>query len=787
MAKRNRWMIATAALLLTSTGAAMAQQPAVPQPPAVSTESEYVPPPLNVLDFGFRGTSITGDRARFERYRDLRDGAFSRISFGKATDTYVFKAKMDNIGYRDQRYLVDYDNSGKVKFTAQWDSVPLNYSYQTSTPWVEQSRGVFTLDPAARLLVQNNTPGVVGVPTSAAQLLTPSIYRDLAKPIDIQASRGTAGFTARFAPTQDLAFNVAFNSTRKSGHEVKGASFAFNVADQLAVPLDNRTNDVTAAAEWANEQGMIRVAWDGSWFNNDIHELLFDNPVRATDTFPIDASGYSNGRGAAQSRMAAPPSNSLNKISALGLYKMPGRSAVNGQVSLTTMNQNDTLIPWTSNQVINSPAVFSSFPGLAQLPRSTAEAKVRGINALLNFTARPNRYFGLNMRYRYNDHQNRTPIFDAVEYVRLDAVPEETGGETEHFNIKQNTLDLNATFNVMSHTALRVGYTLDDIKRTGRAFSDSTDYTFRTTLDTLGNQYVSLQVIYENTQRIGTGFSEQSLEDGGFQPGLRTYDEADRVRNRGWLVFTITPASMVDGTFSLAAGKDKFQGEGHEFGLLNNKNTVVNAGINVSPRDTVRFGANYGRDQYTSNQNSRNANPPGTDYGSWFDPNRTWFLNNNEKVNNANIYLDLIKAIEKTDIRVSYDYSDSNNAFVHSGPRIEELSTNTALSGPSAILYPGFTIPAPCAAGLTSCFEPLPAITNTWQRFMVDLKYMFTARTGVGLGYWYEKFDVSDYATVDLPGQPGTPRIDYLGVISTGYGNRPYKGNTGFLRLLYTF
>ena len=40
---------------------------------------------------------------------------------------------------------------------------------------------------------------------------------------------------------------------------------------------------------------------------------------------------------------------------------------------------------------------------------------------------------------------------------------------------------------------------------------------------------------------------------------------------------------------------------------------------------------------------------------------------------------------------------------------------------------------------------------------------------------------------IDLPGAPGTPRNDYLGEINTGYGNRPYKGNTGFLRLLYQF
>ena len=31
------------------------------------------------------------------------------------------------------------------------------------------------------------------------------------------------------------------------------------------------------------------------------------------------------------------------------------------------------------------------------------------------------------------------------------------------------------------------------------------------------------------------------------------------------------------------------------------------------------------------------------------------------------------------------------------------------------------------------------------------------------------------------------PRIDYLGEIGTGYGNRPYRGSSGLLRLLYSF
>jgi hypothetical protein len=476
--------------------------------------------------------------------------------------------------------------------------------------------------------------------------------------------------------------------------------------------------------------------------------------------------------------MAVPPSNTLNTVSTTGLYKMPSHTTISGTVSFTAMSQNDALLPYTINPAIANPTVYQTYPGLAALPRGTAEADVHGVNAMFNFTSRPNSFFGLAMRYRFNDHQNLTPAFDATQYVRFDAAPENTGGITEQFNIRENTFDLTGTFNVLPHTNLKLGYIYDDFNRTGRSFSDSRDYTLRASIDTVGNQYVMLRATYDHTTRIGSGFSESSLEDGGAQPGLRFYDEADRDRNKGMLLFVLTPVEVFDVTLSVAAGKDIYNGPGHDFGLLNNSNTSYNAGVNFIPGKTVDFGVNYGYEKFSSLQNSANANPPGTDYGSWTDPNRVWNLNNDEKVNSFDVYLDLNKLLANTLIKFTYDYSDSDNAFVHSGPRIFELANNVALT-------PGDT--KPCAAGLTSCFLPLPNVTNKWQRAAVDLKYFFTTKVGVGLGYWYEKFDVSDYSTFDLPGQPGTPRIDILGEINTGYGNRPYKGQTGFFRLLYQF
>lgn len=744
---RNKLMIWTA-VLLCSAPLASAQQEAAPATPGAVT---------GVVDFGFRGGALEQDYARYERYRDLRDGAFSRIAFGQEKDGYKWNAGAYNIGYRDQNYFVNFTN-GRSRASGSFDAIPLNYSYLTSTPWTETSTGVFTLPDAAQAAVQNRQPGVVGIPTNAAALATPSIYRGLATQFDLRSRRDTVAAAYAFDFSKTMAVNLTFATTKKTGNQPYSMSFAFNNANELPMPLNHRTNEFGAGLEYTREQGMIRLGWESSFFNQNISSITWDNPLRLTDTVPYDSNGYSNGNGPATGRIATWPSNSLNAVSLTGLYKMPGRTTINGLVSFTAMNQNDALIPWTTNSFITNPSVLAEFPGLAALPRPTAEAKVHGINALFNMTSRPNRYFGMRMRYRFNDHKNLTPAFNGIDYVRFDAVPEDVGSFTQRFNITQNTFDLTGTFNVIKYTSVNIGYVFDSWDRTGRSFADMRDHTLRTSVDVLGNQWVQVRANYDHTKRIGSGFSEASIEEGGYQGGLRFYDEADRIRNRGTVLVSVNPIEMVDITALYSRGTDRYEGPGFEFGLLDNLNDNVTFIVGITPNDNVNFGVSYGRDHFESNQKSRNASPPPDP--TWTDPARDWTLNNDEVVNNVDVFLNLPNLIQKTNVRFNYDYSDSDNGFLFGGPRIASLTA-------------------------ARTFLPLPNVTNKWNRLSADVQYRFAQRVGLGLGYWYEKFDISDFATIDLA--PAVPRIDYLGGLMTGYGNRPYKGSTAFLRVLYFF
>jgi hypothetical protein len=794
---RNR-ILTIAALLLTAR-AGYAQTPSQAAQPQAGTS-----PFAGTVDIGGLFTTTDGDEARYERYRDTRDGVYSSLSVNRETPSLLFSARALHSGYRDQRYEASV-LSRRVNVGFEWVTLPLNFSYIARTPYVT-SGNTLMLDDTAQRAVQGPTNAAndgtaVGVPCAPgappASCNTPalatqakaarSIYDSLASPFDMRHVRDTANVSLNYAATRAIDVDARFTSSMRDGQQPWGASFAFNTAVELPQPIEQRTNDLSVGASWSNPRGMFRVGWDGSWFNNDIKSLVWDNPIRLTDfnngllppAGPYDGSAYVNGNGPAQGRQAMAPNNTMNVVSATGLYKLAGRTTLNGTVQFTSQNQDEDLIPWTINSVINTPAVLAAFPHLVQLPRATAEAEAKGVNTLISLSSRPVRMVNFTVRYRYNERDVQTPPFDATEYVRFDAVPEENEeGISHQFDSSRHLLDTGVSFTPGGWGTVRVGYGHEAVERHGRGFSDVGEHILRLSYDTFSSRYVTVRAGFDLARRRGEGFVETGVDyelgPGGTQPTLRYYDEADRDRRRGSLLFTVMPRDTVDVHVQFAGGRDRYRPDtsvpvsrpGELFGLHESDVVSWNVGVNVHPTDVVAFGANYGRDRYSSLQLSRNANPPPDP--TFTDPSRNWTLDNDDNVNTFTTYVDVLRAVRNTDIRVGYDFSDSNNSFVHGGPRIAALTT-------------------------LNQFIPLPDVDNTWHRLTADVQYFFSSRAGVGVGYYLEKLNIVDFNTLDTSGpvgfapETGVPRIDWLGGLITGYGNRPFTGHTTYVRLLYRF
>lgn len=732
---RNRLFTMVAALLLVS-GTAMAQdeksapasQPDVPK--AAGAGPEFAGG--NEIDFGGRATSFGSgsDQARYQRYQDLRDGGtLDKFRLFKETDSYSLKAQADHVGYRDQRFFGSFNNFGSVKATFEWNQIPLNYSDVTQTLYTQTGTGVLTIPTQVQSGIQGGT-------------LTLRNALNGAGVFDINSKRSVADFKMQYMATPNLDVNIAFKNTLKDGTQPMSAGFGFSgVPDELAVPLNTRTTELGSSVQYGDDRAYAKAEYSASFFRNFVPTLTWSNPMRLTDSA---TSGPANGR------MALWPDSDQNTLSLSGgVNKLPGRSHVTAYVSYSALSDNQALIPFTVNSAIASPT----------LARQTADANARVTAMNFNFTSRPVNELWFNVRYRQYDFNNRTAPFVVTQAVSYDYTLSTVNRVSDPLGFTRHTFDADASYSPVSFIGVRGGYTRQVIDRTFRWVDTTTEDVGRASVDLTGLTWLTLRGIYEYSKLTGTPVDSADILAEGEQPTLGQYDIANRNRNRYSAIVVVTPVSVL--SFNASAGRVKNDYPQSQFGLQNNENNVYTVGFDAVPiENKVSFGVSYGYEKNAALQASRYAAHVTTGFPpTFFDSRADWFDNSADKASTVQASADVVKVIPKTDVKFIYDYSKADSTYTYS------LAPNSILAVP----------------------VPIPAVTNTTTRGIVDVLYHLTTHLGAGVAYEYASFSTTDFALgpqanglIPSPVTTATPSIMML-----GYYYLPYTANTFWARLNY--
>lgn len=705
--------------------AGVAQTPAAQPAPQATTPKPDVaslnPPTMGRVDFGFRTTSLTGDAARFDRLSDLRDGTFGYLDgfhFKTDNERTLFRADANRVGYRDQQYAVNYRLAGRVKASFDWTQVPLYIGSETRTLFSATGNGVLTVDPVLRQAVQNKTLTLVAAAAQAA-------------PVTIRDRRdiGDAKFT--YQASRNLDVNVRVTTTRRNGTNLMSAGFGFGgTVTELPAPVDDRTTDMTTGVEWANQKGLFSVNYDGSWYNQNIPSLTWDNPAAFTSSASLSSQG----------RLALWPTNDANTVRVNGSVKLPYHSKASAALSYGRWSQNQPLLPNTINPLLSSP-----------LERSTAEARADVTGMVYNFSSRPIANLWLDARDQYYKYDTKTPAFSNV-VVNYDSAMGALQ-ETDQLAFHRNAFDVDATYSPYRYFDIGAGYTREDDAQNNRAFGKDATDAARVTFSSTGNQYVTARLRYEYSKRTGSEFDAGFLTDAGEHVNLLRFDIAPRTRNEVLAILTVTPVSVFDVNATVGTGRDNYPDT--FYGLRNNNHDSWSIGFDVVPTQAVTVGVNYGYEKFTTLQWSHDALPTSLNATQFFDPTRDWNIDSSDKAKTFSANLDLVKALPKTDIRLSYDRTDGNSAYIYG-------------------VVPNSTLPTPTQ------YNTQPK--NRAQVAKADVQYFVRANVAIGAGYWYQEYSVQDPTLDPTLLQPlalGT------GFLSSGYAYRPYQGNTGFFHVTY--
>lgn len=726
---RNRiWM--AAALAVAVAGPAFAQDPptlpALTDPVAMA-RSQTSGKVYGTIDFGGRITQVDGDEARFQRYRDLRGGIYgTNMLLGRRTEDWNFEAQAWNAGYRDQRYQLEFQRIGRLEATFLWDQIPMFISRDTRTLYTQTAAGVFRIEDSIQQEIQAGTR-------------TLRNFEDQAVRFDLKTQRKIGQADVKFAFDRSTDITLLVRNTTREGAIPFGATFGFNNAVELPVPVDWRHTELQSALEWGNDSGMLRIGWDGSTFDNNVEGVTWDNPLR----FGPDIAGTPS-----QGRMSLWPGSTLTYLHGTGAVSLPARTRVTAYVALGQGRSNESLLPFTINTAIAPVA----------LARPTAEAENQMTIAQFTLASRPTRVVSFNAKYRYADVDVQTPIFERRGgSVAYDANFNASAGPSEYHSVKRATFDADAAFQLVPTTSMKVGFSHLASDYTHRIWEKTAENVFRVSLDTTGNQYLMVRGLYENRKREGEQFEAGALAEVGELADMRHFDVANRNRQRFTLIATLMPGGMVGLTASAGVGRDEYPDSGA--GLQSYDSDQYSAGFTVTPDDRYNLTASYGWERYQSLQRSRAA----TTAADQANPLRNWTTDFTGKVHFLEAGVD-IDAIERTAIRLSADWNRSNDTYLYG------LVTGSPLAVP----------------------EQLPAVKNELLRGEVDITYELTRNLRFGVAYWYDDYDVQDFALgpttltgIALPPvQEGQPVVA-TNALLLGYLYRPYTAHAGFVKLTY--
>jgi MtrB/PioB family decaheme-associated outer membrane protein len=339
---------------------------------------------------------------KLNNYRDMDNGFLGELELkGEKKDSpYFFELYAKNPATDDQRYEGAFGRYGMFRLDLEWDRTPvvLSNSGQTiyqlngdtsNLPPAQWAGIVATYNAALAPLTLPLTPVVAGR-VAAIQNTVNGLLRPVSLGYNTDVAR--AGF--KYTPTENLRFDLEYSNIRREGRRAIGSVIGSpgGSVNELAIPIENYTNEVKFGAEYARQDWGFQFNYTGSFFDNNFKGYSWDNPVANTNTATATASD----------RISAAPDNSANTFSLTGTASLPLRSRINGTFAYTMLRQNQTF-----NQNTLNPALTQR--NFDDAGSSSADAQANLIMGNVVLTSRPLDSVTATARYRYFDYQNETP------------------------------------------------------------------------------------------------------------------------------------------------------------------------------------------------------------------------------------------------------------------------------------------------------------------------------------------------------------------------------------------
>lgn len=720
--------------------------------------------------------------SKFNEYRDVRNGFLLRradVRFDNVLNTKNYVSlQTSKAVYRDQSYLASFGEYGKFLVQFRYDEIPHIYSNTTRTLFTHASPGSYVYPALIRQTLQGtsstNLPSVINTQV-APQLnfITPRIIRQ----------GGTASFEYDVTPNWSL--NVMYFRESQRGDRPIGlimnsspsASATSGFGVELPEPIRYYNNLVRVGFDYGQKSWTFGGAYIGSFFQNDIHQLAWDNPFMSTgETTKTPLTG----------RMALYPDNQANYVNFAGATDLGKYLRLTVSITPGWLRQSEAFVPYSTNTAIDTcgPGGNQACASLAALPESSLHGSTQTLAMNYTLVSTVWKSVELKANYRHYDYNDNTPVFIFTPAQGDASDPAPGGHENTPFGFNRKNLELTANWYFAKKSSAKVGYEAEWMDRSHRDAAHSLENSVFGAVDWVPIKDLLFRASYRHSDRKPDNYQDELASDPltgapvpcsdttnvnftADQRCHRRFDEAARLRDRadGLLQYapsdkltlsafagtlqnnynrhigTNSPAALNFLTGSLATAAPYYL-----YGLLKDISYDIGFDADYALSTQVTLFAEYSHEKNYTRMISRNrspVSPPGTilTCTGCDSANNDWESLTREPVDIYSVGTDLYLG-HKAYFTTYYSLSAAKaNVLTH------PLGNPTIVTGPDAFVLNG-----------TSAAVDYPQTTSRLHEFAIVFKYKLTENLAPRIEYRYQQWDNRDYQT--------SPMTPYMGCVS---------------------
>ena len=780
-------------------------------PSLLFSQEPPAPPSHGSVEFGVR--HVSGDvygrpdlpfspdviTSKFNEYGDRRSGFFIRKFYINSDDILGSKnyvtLESQSTFYKNQSYLATFGQYGKFKVQFRYDETPHIYTNTARLLYTQTSPGVFTLPLALRTSLQaqsaSATPAatlpyfmatqvVCGIaippatqpPACSEPFITPSILR----------KAGTV--TISYYVTPDWNISGLFSRQNEVGSRPIGlilnsspsASATGGAGAELPEPIDYFNNTVKAGTEYGKKDWGVQLGYLGSFFENNVGQLVFDNPFRATlETASNPLTG----------RMDQYPNNHAHYLNFAGAFDLSKYLRFMASLGPGWLSQNDPFLAYTTNSAINTCGDGTQpCSSLGALPAPSLDGRKQTLAMNYTLVTLPWKKFQVKAAYRHYDYNNNTRVHEFTPAQGDVGRPDVTSPEENRpFGYNKKNLELTGNWFFAKRSSLKVGYEGEFFDRSHRDVKHSVEHSFISALDLSPRKDLLFRLAYRRSDRKPDGYQDEAATDPTTdlpvacaststvfteeQRCHRRFDEAARLLNRadatvqydvqkfsftGGFQTIQTDNNRPGGTNSptplnFLTGATATTGAYYLYGALKDLSYIYSFDASYTLSPEVSLFAEYTHERYYKRMISRSRSPlSGTQTiltcSGCDTANNDWESTYHDIFDTYAAGVDLYLG-KKVYLTPYYSLSAGKGNVFSSA-----LGDRTITTGPNRFALTG-----------TSAAQNYPETTTRIHELAVVFKYKLTKNLMPKLEYRLQQFDNKDYQTSAM-----TP---YMGCIGT--------------------